>query len=1451
MRRPTTSPLDIQPDTLLIDIASRNVAALAPDNTLGEAAQRMAELRISSLLVADAAGHPLGIVTESTMLQALLDKAPHDTPLHKVMAAPVISVPADTSCLDAYHISLQHGIRHLAVVDTKNCLLGIVSETDFRLHINLRVLAGYHHVTTVMQRSALCLGRHEPLPDALRMMRLHHDNCVVVTEQEIPVGILTERDIVRLYSGTHQPDNLTVEAVMTTPVLTIPVHCTAHTAADRMLEARVRQLVVVDPQGKMVGLVTEHDLTQVMVHSVVEESASVDSLFLGTLINTIPDLVWLKDADGKYLACNTRFEQFFGSRAQEIAGKTDYDFTERQQADAFRDHDRMAMAANQPTVNEEWVTFASDGHRELLETVKTPMRDRNGELIGVLGVARDITERKRTEDELRQSIELIESVINAIPDLLFELDLDGRYINVWARDPAQLSNQREILLGHTVNEMLPAAAAQVVMLALAEAHANGSSSGQVIMLELPHGKSWFELSTAAKLASGTDKPHFIMLSRDITQRLASEANLRASEEKLRSLYEVSPMGIALTDMQGRYIEFNEAFRQICGYTREELNQLDYWELTPKEYADQEAAQLDSLSRTGYYGPYEKEYLRKDGNRIPLRLNGMLIHDSHGEPFIWSIVEDISASRQAAAILEASEARFRTLVENSPFCIHEVDLEGCLQSMNPAGLQMLGLSSEAEILGRSYFSLVSTEDTPRIAALLQDALHGTPSHFEFSGAGESPLYFKSCFIPIRNSEARVIRLMGITEDISERKRTEDALRQREEIFSAIVNQAADSIVLIDTETLAFAEFNQMAHESLGYTRAEFSALRVSDIQAQLSPEQIRQRMQQSLANSADIVFETLHRRKDGSLRETEVRSRPIRIHGKQYVSGIWSDITQRKRDEQALRITASVFDTTHEAILITDAENIIMDVNPAFSRITGYSRAEVLGRNPKLLSSGHQDAAFYQLMWKSLKENKAWRGEIWNRRKSGEVYAELLSISSICDSAGQVQRYVAVFSDITRLKDHEAELSRIANYDALTGVPNRRLLADRLRQAIAHAKRNHKTLAICYLDLDGFKDVNDRYGHEAGDKLLIDIAHRLQEELRAGDTLARLGGDEFVVLLNDMTREQECFQILERILHIIAAPVSIGKHRVSVSASIGVTFYPSENDDGDTLLRHADQAMYVAKQTGKNRYHVFDSAHDQRVRALYDARTRILDGLEQGEFELYYQPKIELATGSLIGVEALLRWHHPERGLLLPAEFLPLAEGSDLEIQIGNWVLEQAMSQLDAWHRAGLDIEVSINISAYHLQSPDFVSTLEYKLIKHPDLPRNQLQIEILETAALENISQSAETIDACRRLGIRFALDDFGTGFSSLTYLRKLSAETIKIDQSFVRGILTDEDDLAIVQGIVALAKGFGRKTVAEGIEATELIQKLIEVGCIYGQGFGISQPMPAKDFMKWQEERQ
>jgi diguanylate cyclase (GGDEF)-like protein/PAS domain S-box-containing protein len=566
-------------------------------------------------------------------------------------------------------------------------------------------------------------------------------------------------------------------------------------------------------------------------------------------------------------------------------------------------------------------------------------------------------------------------------------------------------------------------------------------------------------------------------------------------------------------------------------------------------------------------------------------------------------------------------------------------------------------------------------------------------------------------------------------------------------------------------------------------------------------------------------------------------------------GVARDITERKRVEENLRITASVFDISQEGIFITDAENNIIDVNPAFSRITGYKSEEVIGKNPGILSSGDQTTEFYEAMWQDLKTNKSWRGEIWNRRKNGEIYPEILSISVLCDAGGKVLRYVAVFSDISNLKRHEAELNRIAHFDALTGIPNRILLADRMRQAIAQTSREQNMMALCYLDLDGFKPINDTLGHQAGDEVLVEIARRIGDTIRGGDTSARLGGDEFVVLLLGLSKGEECVTTLERLLESISQPIMVGDKPVSVSASIGVSIYPMDDEDPDTLLRHADQAMYIAKQSGKNRFHIYDVSLDRRARDQNEFLKSIRYALEHDQFELHYQPKINLRTRELVGVEGLIRWRHPDRGLLSPAEFMRYIENTGLDIEIGQWVTATALDQIDQWRKQGIDIEISINISGYHLESPGFVEKLKDQLGCYPSMPFGKLQIEVLETVALNDINIVRGIIGACHELGVGFALDDFGTGYSSLSYLSGLPVDVLKIDQSFVRDMLEDKGDRAIVQGIIALAQAFERQTVAEGIETDAQYQMLLDMGCELGQGYAIARPMLADELTNWLAE--
>ena len=569
-----------------------------------------------------------------------------------------------------------------------------------------------------------------------------------------------------------------------------------------------------------------------------------------------------------------------------------------------------------------------------------------------------------------------------------------------------------------------------------------------------------------------------------------------------------------------------------------------------------------------------------------------------------------------------------------------------------------------------------------------------------------------------------------------------------------------------------------------------------------------------------------------------------------IFGIGRDVTESRQTQAHMQLAASVFTHAREGIMICDAQGSIVDVNASFSRITGYRREEVMGANPRILNSGRQDMAFYAAMWQTIVAVGHWSGEIWNRQKSGEVYAEILTISTVFDAEQQVKNYVALFTDITPMKEHQSQLEHMAHYDMLTGLPNRLLFADRLGQAMRQSDRSKHSLSVIYLDLDGFKAVNDTYGHETGDALLVTLAQRMRLALREGDSLARFGGDEFVAVLVGLEHPHDCVPVLERLLLAAAEPVKLSFHdapiSLHVSASIGATIYPQDGADADLLMRHADQAMYLAKQAGKNRYHLFDVDHDIAVKHQREWLGQVRRALKSGEFVLHYQPKVDMHSGLVLGAEALIRWQHPERGLLLPAEFLPGIENHELSVEVGEWVIATAVAQISAWQAQNLKLSVSVNVSALQLQQHHFVDRLMEILERHPEVPHRHLELEILESSALKDIAVVAQVLHACHAREVRIALDDFGTGYSSLTYLKHLPAETLKIDQSFVRDMVSDPDDLAIVNGVIGLARAFGREVIAEGVENAQQSALLLSLGCQHMQGFGIARAMPPEQFPDW-----
>lgn len=531
---------------------------------------------------------------------------------------------------------------------------------------------------------------------------------------------------------------------------------------------------------------------------------------------------------------------------------------------------------------------------------------------------------------------------------------------------------------------------------------------------------------------------------------------------------------------------------------------------------------------------------------------------------------------------------------------------------------------------------------------------------------------------------------------------------------------------------------------------------------------------------------------------------------------------------------------------TDLAGNITYVNEQFCTISGYSAQELLGQNHRILNSEQHPAEFFIDMWQSISRGQVWRGEICNRSKDGRLYWVESTIVPMFDAANQrVEKYVSIRFDVSEKRTLMQTLQCRAERDDLTGLPNRFLLSERLEQAIAAVQRYHGTLAVGMLDLDGFKLINDRYGHATGDRLLVAVADRLKQIMRGEDTLARLGGDEFVLVLRVQDTE-ELESAMRRILSALSSAYIIDGIGIHISASIGVTLYPNDNEDAETLLRHADQAMYKAKQRGRDCFHLFDVSLDKKAKTAFETMIRVSEALHNGELCLYYQPKINLNSGAVIGFEALLRWQHPQEGLIPPLDFLPLVEQTDLIVEIGEWVIDQALNQIGRWAALGHTWSVSVNIAALHFQRADFTETLKSLLACHPNVAPQMLDIEIVESVVLENIQHVSKRLIACQDLGVTFSLDDFGAGYSSLSYLKQLPTQSIKIDQSFIRHILDDKDSLVLTKAIIGLAKSFNREVIAEGVETVEQGVLLMRLGCDVAQGYGIAKPMPVEQVSRW-----
>ncbi|WP_284642929.1 EAL domain-containing protein [Paenibacillus silviterrae] len=672
--------------------------------------------------------------------------------------------------------------------------------------------------------------------------------------------------------------------------------------------------------------------------------------------------------------------------------------------------------------------------------------------------------------------------------------------------------------------------------------------------------------------------------------------------------------------------------------------------------------------------------------------------------------------------------------------------------------------------------------------------------------------------------------------------EKRLRASEEhyrLYARVFEASLEGILITDASSRIIA-VNHSFTRTTGYTAEEVYGHTPSLLQSKKHSPEFYRAMWESIRQTGGWQGEVWNRRKDGTVfPEWLIINAVTDTKGEisNYV-GIFSDISERKKVEEKLRMHARVFETSHEGIMITDTKGMILSVNPAFTSTTGYSEQEALGQTPRLLNSGRQTASFYQAMWKSIHETGSWQGEIWNKRKNGELYPEWLTIQAVKDAQDQVSNYVAIFTDITKRKQAEEKLTFLAHYDMLTGLPNRHHFHENFTAALQEAKSKGEQVGLLFIDLDRFKVINDTLGHEMGDRLLIQASHRLQDSVRLHHTVFRLGGDEFTVMMPQLQGSEEAAKVASGILRELARAFHIDEHDLHVTGSIGISIYPQDGDDLDTLLRNADSAMYSAKENKNDFQRFLPDSHGALAHRL-ELEQSLRGAMAKGQLEVYYQPQVRCRGGQLAGLEALVRWNHPQWGLVPPQEFIPVAEEIGMITEIDEWVIEEACAQSARWlRRFGRPVKIAVNLSAktlYHPSMPQFIQAC----LSRYDVTPAMLEIELTESVGLRHFDAAEELVEELRNLGVLLSIDDFGTGHSALSYLKRLHFDVLKIDKSFIQDLEQDLTNITLVKAMVDMAHALQLTVVAEGVETEEQYILLRSISCDVIQGYLLSKPLP------------
>lgn len=1172
------------------------------------------------------------------------------------------------------------------------------------------------------------------------------------------------------------------------------------------------------------------------------------------LYEAMPDSVMLFSAEGYLVGFNHQVINKYGYTPDELRSLTIPDFEVVEDDDMVRQHRQKIFE----TGHDHFITKhrLKDGRIVDIEADVTVVAMTEGELIFQC-VFHDITESLQRERALQLTEERLELALDSADEGLWDWNLGSKEIFTsprWSQMlgyehgeiPANLSVWNHLCHPDELSEV------QKRM----DATLNGDSPKYEMEHRLRHKNGdWLWVLGRAKVVKrdATGRPlRVIGTNVDISIRKAAEEQLKLDSQILANVSD----SVFVMGKNGRFLYVNEAAWQTRGYSCVEMMEMNLSALEAEEFSPLIESRLKRLFIDGQ-ARFESAHRCKDGRIMQVEVNAKLLKLGN-EEVVLGVARDITEQKRAEAALKASEEQaqshaqlLRAIMESSPDVI-VFALDTCYRylSYNRKHCEAMRTIWGREIkIGMNMLDAIGEHpDSALVRSNLDRTLSGE-SFVEECAYGNESLsrkFWQTFWSPIRNDAGAVTGLTCIVLDITDRKRVEQRLDEKEASLRAILDNIPYLAWFKDSEG-RYVSVNKTFVQAVGLTHADeivgktdfelwpndLASKYVNDDNEVMSEQRQKLVEERLLDQGGQHWVETF---------KTPVISENSVVIG---TTGIARDITNRKQIEESLQIAGLVYQASGEAMMVTDENNNIINANPAFTAITGYEFNEVVGKNPRLFKSEVHDQAFYRVMWESIAQRGYWNGEIWDKKKDGELYAKNLSINAIRDDSGRIYRYVALFADITEKKKTDELIWRQANIDPLCGLPNRRLFQDRLNQVQLKAHRDKQQFALLFIDLDHFKQINDTLGHGAGDQLLIEAAERIKHCVRECDTIARLGGDEFTIILTDTVDQLIVERIAQDLIRTLEHPFQLGSEKGFISASIGIALYPHDGNDTETLIRHADQAMYAAKENGRNGYSFFINSMQQEVEKRFSMANELRQALQNSEFEVYFQPIIEVATGLTHKAEALIRWRHPIRGLIYPAEFIPIAEETGLIHLIGDFVFSQSVRFASRLIKLNCPIQISVNKSPIQFSRRlEEFNWLNY--LTENQTPAAAIAVEITEGLMLCSDEKILRRLDEFRETGIEVSIDDFGTGFSSLSYLKKFDIDYLKIDQSFVANLAHDSNDLAMIEAIIAMAHKLSIKTIAEGVETEMQFNILKACGCDFVQGFWFSRALPEAEFENW-----